>query len=114
MHFQTLSDPSSAQLDALIVPVFKDGSAFSGAPAAERKVAQWVATEQGLKKVYSTATHLMRDGDGPAMRLVVVAAGDPQDYDLERAWRVTSAGMRTMLTSNAVTVGVVQIGRAHV
>src|SRR5215218_8178471 len=107
LQFRTVAAPDDAQLDALIVPVFKEGDAFSGAPAAERETAEWVASEQGAKKIFSTSTHLMRSDDGAAMRLVVVAAGRRDEYDIQRAWQVASSGVRALWSSTARRVGIV-------
>lgn len=107
MQFRTVSQPSEAQLDALIVPVFNDGDVFSGVPSADRETTAWVAREQGSSKLFSTATHLRQKDGGPATRLVVVAAGRRADYDLQRAWEIVSAGTRALLESTAKRIGVV-------
>ena len=52
MQFRTVAAPEGAQLDALIVPVFKEGDAASGTPAADRETAEWVAREQGSPKIF--------------------------------------------------------------
>ena len=106
MQFRTVAAPDGAQLDALIVPVFKEGGAASGTPAADRETAEWVAREQGSTKIFSIATHLRAsDGEG-ATRLVVVAAGRREEYDIQRAWEVVSAGVRALWSSTTKTVGV--------
>jgi leucyl aminopeptidase len=107
LQFRTVSQPSEAQLDALIVPVFNDGDVFSGVPSEDRETTVWVAREQGSSKLFSTATHLRQKDGGPATRLVVVAAGRRADYDLQRAWEIVSAGTRALLASSAKTIGVV-------
>jgi leucyl aminopeptidase len=107
LQFRTVAAIDDAQLDALIVPVFKEGDAFSGAPDAERETAEWVAREQGGKKIFSTSTHLMKTGDRSAMRLVVVAAGRRDEYDIQRAWQIASAGVRALWASTAAKVGIV-------
>ena len=68
MQFRTVAAPDGAQLDALIVPVFKEGGAASGTPAADRETAEWVAREQGSPKIFSTATHLRHERRRPAQR----------------------------------------------
>ncbi len=107
MQFRNVATPDGTQLDALIVPVFKEGGAASGTPAADRETAEWVAREQGSSsKIFSTATHLRQRDGGQATRLVVVAAGRREEYDIQRAWEVVSAGIRALWSSTTKTVGV--------
>ncbi|HEY7023576.1 MAG TPA: leucyl aminopeptidase [Candidatus Limnocylindrales bacterium] len=106
MQFQTVAAPDGVQLDALIVPVFKDGSAASGTPHADRETAEWVAREQGSPKIFSTSTHLRQRDGGGATRLVVVAAGKREEFDIQRGWEVVSAGVRALWSSTAKTIGV--------
>ncbi|MDP8903934.1 MAG: leucyl aminopeptidase [Chloroflexota bacterium] len=105
LRFSTLAQLDDVDLDALIVPVFKDGTAPSGLPAAEREQAEWVARESGTQKVYTAFTHL-RQTDRDALRLVVVSAGTREEYDVERARNVVSAGMRALWHSTARRVAV--------
>jgi leucyl aminopeptidase len=107
LQFRTVGAPDAAQLDALIVPVFKEGDAASGTPAADRETAEWVAREQGSPKIFATTTHLRRTDSGEPTRLVTVAAGRRDEYDIQRAWEVVSAGVRALWASTAKTVGVV-------
>jgi leucyl aminopeptidase len=106
LHFRTVGAPDGAQLDALIVPVFKEGGAASGTPVADRETAEWVAREQGSSKVFATTTHLRQTESGEYTRLVTVAAGRREEYDIQRAWEVVSAGIRALWASTAKTVGV--------
>ena len=106
MQFRTVATTDDTQLDALIVPVFKDEGAFSGATAQDRETAEWVAREQGSSKIFSTTTHL-RQADGRATRLVVVAAGKRDDYDIQRAWQIASAGVKALWSSTAQSIGIV-------
>ena len=106
MQFRTVAAPDGTQLDALIVPVFKEGGAASGTPAADRETAEWVAREQGALKLFSTATHLRQRDGGAATRLVVVAAGRREEYDIQRAWEAVSAGIRALWSSTTKTVAV--------
>lgn len=105
MQFRTVATPDDTQLDALIVPVFKDAGAFSGATAADREMAEWVSREQGSSKIFSTTTHL-RQADGRALRLVVVAAGKRDEFNIERAWQIASAGVKALWATTAKSVGV--------
>ena len=106
MQFRTVAAPDGAQLDALIVPVFKDGKAASGTPAADRETAEWVVAQQGAQKLFGVATHLRQSDGGQATRLITVAAGTREEFDIQRAWEVVSAGMRALWASTAKTVGV--------
>ena len=104
MQFRTVNSLDNEQLDAVIVPVYKDGSAPDATPADIRDLAEWVAGESGQRKIFTATTHLQRDGGG---RLVVVAAGDRDGYDIQRAWQVVSAGVRALWQSTARRIGVV-------
>ena len=106
MQFRTVAAPDDTQLDALIVPIFKDGSAASGTPAADRETAEWVAREQGAQKLFAVATHLRQANGGPATRLITVAAGNRGEYDIQRAWEIVSAGIRALWSSTTKTVAV--------
>ena len=79
MQFRTVTSLDGEQLDAVIVPVFKEGTAPATAPSEIKELAEWVADESGQRKVFTATTHLQRGGAG---RLVVVAAGDRQGYDI--------------------------------
>jgi leucyl aminopeptidase len=107
LQFRTVAAPDGTQLDALIVPVFKEGTVASGVPDGERDTAAWVMSEQGSTKLFATATHLRQNETGQPMRLVVVAAGKRDEYDIQRAWQIASAGVRALWGSTANTIGVV-------
>ena len=104
MQFRTVTSLDGEQLDAVIVPVFKEGDAPAGAPSELKELAEWVADESGKRKIFTATTHLQRDGMG---RLVVVAAGDREGYDIQRAWQVVSAGVRALWQSTAKRIAVV-------
>ena len=121
MQFRSVSQLDDEPLDALIVPVYKDGSAPAQLAAATRQQAEWVARESGPQKIFTATTHMRQpdngggggsgeggggDGGG-ASRLVVVAAGQRDEYDVERARQVVSAGIRVLWHSTARRVGVV-------
>jgi leucyl aminopeptidase len=106
LQFRTVAAPDVAQLDALIIPVFKEGGAASGTPAADRDTAEWVFREQGPMKIFATATHLRANDSGQATRIVVVAAGRREEYDIQRAWEIVSAGVRALWTSTTRSVGI--------
>jgi len=107
LQFRTVSILDGEQLDALIVPVFKEGDAASGAPESVRKTAEWVARESGARKIFTPTTHLRDGTDGAPMRLVVVPAGKRDEYDIARAWQVVSAGVLALWQSTARRIGVI-------
>jgi leucyl aminopeptidase len=107
LQFRTVAASDDAQLDALIVPVFKEGGAFSGVADADRESAEWVAREQGTSKIFSTVTHLRQGDHGRATRLVVVNAGRRDEFDVQRGWEVASAGVRALWSSTAAKIGLV-------
>jgi leucyl aminopeptidase len=107
LHFKTVSTFDGEHLDALIVPVFKEGDAVSAAPDELRREAEWVARESGPTKLYSPTTHLREGSDGRPTRLVVVSAGSRDEFDIQRAWQVVSAGVRALWQSTAARIGIV-------
>lgn len=104
MEFRTVASAAAEQLDALIVPVFKDSDAASGVTGEMRETVEWVAREGGAGRIFSASTHLDRTA---GTRLIVVAAGSREDFDVQRAWRVVSAGVRALWQSTATRIGVV-------
>jgi leucyl aminopeptidase len=106
VQFRTVSSLDGEQLDAVIVPVFKEGDAAASTPAELKELAQWVADQAGQVRLFKATTHLMRDANG-GMRLVVVSAGSRPDYDVERAWQAASAGVKSLWQSTAKRVAVV-------
>jgi leucyl aminopeptidase len=104
LHFRTATSADGAQLEAIIVPVFKEADAASGAVGDLRDLAEWVAREGGARKVFSPNTHLDRDND---RRVVVVPAGSRDEFDVQRSWQVAAAGVRSLWQSTAKRVGVV-------
>jgi leucyl aminopeptidase len=106
LQFKTVSAVGDEALDALIVPVYKEGTAPEHLSAETRRLAEWVAGESGAPKIFTPTTHL-REGEAGATRLVVVAAGPRDEYDRERARLVVSAGVRALWFSTARRIGVV-------
>jgi len=106
VEFRTISQLDPSLVDALIVPVDDDGAAPPALPADERRLAEWVARESGPRKVFTATTHLRQAGDG-ALRLIVVAAGRRDAYDIERARKAVSAGVRTLWHSTTRRLAVV-------
>ena len=108
MHFRTTSEPDFDALDALIVPAYSDGRVPGNLGGEIGQVAEWVAGESGPQKVYTAITHLRQGrAGGRATRLVVVAAGRSEEYDLARARQVVSAGVRALWRSTTTRLGVV-------
>jgi leucyl aminopeptidase len=108
MNFRSATDIDPAaldEIDALIVPVYADGAAPATLPGATRELAEWIAREMGPQRIFSATTHL-RQGNGRALRLVVVAAGSGEEYDAERARNVVAAGVRSLWLSTARRLGV--------
>jgi leucyl aminopeptidase len=104
LQFRTVSTLDGEQMDAVIVPVFKEGDAAAAAPDELRELAEWIARESGSRRIFTATTHLDRES---AARIVVVAAGSRDEYDVQRAWRVASAGVRALWQSTAKRVAVV-------
>jgi leucyl aminopeptidase len=94
------------ELDAVIVPVFKEGDASASTPADLKETAEWVAKESGPGKLFSANTHLVRNGDS-GLRVVVVAAGRKDDFDVQRAWQVVAAGVKALWQSTAKRIAIV-------
>jgi len=107
LQFRTVSTLAGEQLDAVIVPVFKEGDAASATPDDLRQQVEWVARESGPRKLYSATTHLQEDSAGGPTRLVVVAAGKRDDYDIQRAWQAVSSGVRSLWQSTAQRIAIV-------
>ena len=112
MQFRTVTALDSEPIDAVIVPVFKDGDAAPATPDELRRSAEWLVRETGKQKIFTATTHLQRDIDGAgpsdqATRLVAVAAGSQDEFDVQRAWQVVSAGIRALWRSTARRVAVV-------
>ena len=103
MQFRVVSNLEGEHLDALIVPVFKEGDAASNAPTDIRATAEWVAREHGDTNMFAPITHLQTSGDG-STRLIVVGSGKRADFDVARAWQFASAGVRALWQSTAVRI----------
>ena len=101
MRFRSTDKLDPADYDALVMPVFRDGTAPGTLSATELELARWVTREQGEQKLYTATSHLQRgDPDGTGVtRLVVVAAGQREDFDVERARNVVSAGVKALWQS---------------
>ena len=105
MQFRVVPSLEGEHLDALIVPVFKEGDAASNTPADIRSTAEWVAKENGDTKMFAPITHLQSNGDG-STRLIVVASGKRADFDVARAWQFASGGVRGLWQSTAGRIAI--------
>ncbi|HUP83923.1 MAG TPA: leucyl aminopeptidase [Candidatus Limnocylindria bacterium] len=101
-----VSSLEGEHLDAVIVPVFKEGDAAGNTPADIKGTAEWVAKEHGDTKLFAPITHLQSNGDG-STRLVVVGAGKRVEMDVARAWQFASAGVRGLWQSTARRIAIV-------
>ena len=108
MRFRATATLDGADYDALIVPVFRDGSAPAALSAPQSELAQWVARQNGEQKLFTVLSHLQRgDGDaGRTTRLIVVAAGSREEFDLERARNVVAAGVRALWQSTTTRLAI--------
>ncbi len=110
MQFRTMAEADLEALDAVIVPVFKDGSGPPTLAPEVRQLAEWIARESGPQKLFTPITHLRQAGEGAtangATRLIVVAAGERDDDDAERARNVAGAGVRALWRSTTRRLGV--------
>ncbi|MEP7360620.1 MAG: leucyl aminopeptidase [Chloroflexota bacterium] len=107
MQFHVVSSLEGEHLDALIVPVFKEGDAANNAPADMRANAEWVAHEHGDTKMFGPLTHLQQASDGSSTRLIVVPAGKRAEFDVARGWQTCSAGVRALWQSTAKRIAIV-------
>ena len=106
MQFRAVSSLDGERLDALIVPVFKEGDAAGNTPPDLRATAEWVARENSEHKLFGPITHLQEADQGGSTRLVVVGAGKRAEFDIGRAWQVVSAGVRALWQSTAGRIGI--------
>jgi leucyl aminopeptidase len=100
-----VSNLEGEHLDAVIVPVFKEGDAAGNTPADIKATAEWVARENGDTKMFAPTTHLQSNGDG-STRLIVVGSGKRADFDVARAWQFASGGVRGLWQSTAKRIAI--------
>ena len=106
MQFRTIASLEDTEVDAAIVPVFKEGKAASNTPDDLAHLAEWVAEESGPRSIFTATTHLQRGGQEGTLRLISVAAGARDEYDVQRAWQVVSAGVRALWQSTAQRIAI--------
>ncbi len=106
MRFHTARPSEIGDVDAVIVPVFEDGAAPEKLSRGLRAAVERVHKEVGGRKLYTTSTHV---GGGRAIPglVVVVSAGDPKEWSVERARNVAAAGTKALWRSRAKKVAVV-------
>lgn len=106
MKFRAVRAGEIGAVDALVVPVFEDGRAPATLTRGVRTTIERVFKEGGSKKLYTAMTHIGGERGQPG-RLVMVAAGDPGEWNAERARNVAASGVRTLWRSTAKRVAVV-------
>ena len=113
MRFRTtLARPSEiGDVDALIVPIFRKGEPPAGLPRALRATIERVHTVAGGDRLYNATTHVGGERGVPT-RLVIVNAGDPKEWSVERARSVAAAGIRALWRSTAKKAAVVVVSGA--
>lgn len=108
MKFRAVRATEIGAVDALIVPVFQDGAAPAGLSRSLRSLVEKIAKETGTSRLYVATGHIGGERGIPG-RLVVVNAGKPAEWSVERARWVASAGVRTLWRSNSRRVGIVVV-----
>jgi leucyl aminopeptidase len=106
MKFRAVRAQEIGAVDALVVPVFEDGRAPSALARGLRSTIERVYKESGSKKLYTATTHVAGERGQPG-RIVMVAAGDPDAWNAERARNVAASGVRALWRSTAKRVAVV-------
>ena len=100
MKFRSARPSEIGEVDALIVPIFKKGEAPEGLSRGLRSTIGRVHAEAGGERLYHATTHVGGERGIPT-RLVVVNAGDPKEWSVERARNVASAGVKSLWRSTA-------------
>src|ERR671939_22346 len=95
ISFRTTTMSALKDTDALIVPLFEDGLAdVRGVPRGVQSAYERIAGDDVVRLPYHRAVQVLERA--PVERLVVVNAGKRADFDVERARRVTTAGVRAL------------------
>ena len=106
MRFRSSRPSEIGDVDALIVPIFEKGQPPAGLARALRSAIERVHAEAGGVRLYNATTHVGGERGLPT-RLVIVNAGDPKEWSVERARNVASAGVKTLWRSTAKKTAVV-------
>ena len=101
MKFRAVRPSQVGAVDAVIVPLFQDAPPPKWLPRATRSTIERIAkTERGTGRLFGVNTHHAEP------RLVLVGAGKSADFDMERARRVASAGIRALWRANVRSVAI--------
>jgi len=101
MKFRAVRPSQVGAVDAVIVPLFQDAPPPKWLPRATRSTIERIAkTERGTGRLFGVNTHHAEP------RLVLVGAGKTADFDMERARRVASAGIRALWRANVRSVAI--------
>ena len=105
MRFRATTASALKTTDALILPLFEDGPARIGGLSRGVQAAYDRAAKDDAVRIafHRTVQTLDRGGTG---RVVVVNAGKRRDFDIERARRVASAGIRALWDTKVKTIAV--------
>ncbi len=106
MKFRAVRPSDRGDVDALIVPVFGSGEPPALVSRPVRAAIERVRRETGRHKLYTTTTHIGGERGVPT-RLVIVDAGDPKEWSVERARNVAAAGVKSLWRSTARRAAVV-------
>ncbi len=96
MKFRAVRASAIGSPDAVVAPLFSDRKPAAGLARGTRAIVERIAKEHGAGRLYATTTHFGERG-----RVVVVGAGKRDEYDVERARNVASAGIRSLWRSDA-------------
>jgi leucyl aminopeptidase len=108
VKFRSARPSEIGDVDALIVPIFEKGAAPAGLPRGLRAAIERVHKEAGGSRLYNPTTHIGGERGIPT-RLVIVNAGDPAEWSVERARNVASAGVKALWRSTAKKAAVVVV-----
>jgi len=106
VKFRAARPSDVGDVDALILPIFEKGEAPALLPRGVRAAVERVRRELGKAKLYTAATHVGGERGLPAW-LVIVEAGDPKEWSVERARNVAAAGVKSLWRSTAKKAAVV-------
>jgi leucyl aminopeptidase len=105
MRFRATTLAGLKATDALIVPLFEDATAqIRGLPRNVQAAYDAIVKDDAVRLPYHHRAQALERGD--VGRLVVVNAGKRQDFGVERARRVASAGIRALWDTKVRSVAV--------
>jgi leucyl aminopeptidase len=106
MRFRGARPAEIGDVDAVIVPLFEKGEPPAGLPRGLRGTIERVHDGARGDRLYSATTHVGGERGVPD-RLVIVNAGDPKEWNVERARNVAAAGIKALWRSTAKKAAVV-------